>query len=108
MATEQELEKTSPLRHKFSEMLEKDFEGRTLKENEIIKAKVVEILKGHVVVDCRGKSEAMIANDEFTREELSKIKVGDTLECFLERLESMKTGEIVLSAEIIKRTQSQP
>ena len=45
-----------------------------LTENQIIKAKVVEILKSFVVCDARAKSEAMIPISEFKEEELSKLK----------------------------------
>ena len=97
MEIKEDLKKANPLHKEFSKLVEADFKGRSLKENEVIEAKVVEKLKAYVVVDCRGKSEPMIPISEFTPEELSKIKVNDKLMCFVERIESMKTGEIVLS-----------
>ena len=81
----------------FAKLLDQDFKDRKLIENQIIKAKVVEILKSYVVCDAKAKSEAMIPVSEFNEEELSKLKVNDTIECFLERIESMRSGEIVLS-----------
>ena len=54
-------------------------------------------------MDARAKSEAMIPITEFSQAELSKLKIGDTINCFLERIESMKTGEILLSYDKAKR-----
>ena len=101
MATEQE--QTNPKHKEFAKLLESDFKDRKLVENKVIKAKIIEILKSYVVVDARGKSEAMIPITEFTQDELSKLKVNDTINCFLERIESMRTGEIVLSYDKAKR-----
>ena len=36
--------------------------------------------------DAKAKSEAMIPISEFKEDELSKLKVGDTIDCFLEKL----------------------
>ena len=102
MATEQE--QTNPKHKEFAKLLESDFKDRKLVENKVIKAKIIEILKSYVVVDARGKSEAMIPITEFTQDELSKLKVNDTINCFLERIESMRTGEIVLSYDKAKST----
>ena len=94
MATEQELKKSSTQHKEFSKLLEDDFKDRKLIENQVIKAKVIEILKSYVVVDARAKSEAMIPITEFKEEELSKLKVGDTINCFLERIESMRSVKL--------------
>ena len=101
MPTEQELN-NNPKHQEFSKLLDQDFKDRRLTENQIIKAKVVEILKSYVVCDARAKSEAMIPISEFKEEELSKLKVGDTINCFLERIESMRSGEIILSYQKAK------
>ncbi len=101
MPTEQELN-NNPKHQEFSKLLDQDFKDRRLTENQIIKAKVVEILKSYVVCDARAKSEAMIPISEFKEEELSKLKVGDTIDCFLERIESMRSGEIILSYQKAK------
>ena len=103
MAIEQETTKNNPLLEEFSKLLDDDFKDRKLVENKIIKAKVIEILKSFVVVDARAKSEAMIPISEFSQEELTKLKVGSTINCFLERIENMRTGEIVLSYDKAKR-----
>ena len=86
MATEQELKKSSTQHKEFSKLLEDDFKDRKLVENRIVKAKVIEILKGYVIVDARGKSEAMIPRSEFKEEEIAKLKVGQSISCFVEKL----------------------
>ena len=90
MATEQE-SKNNPLHKEFQSLLDKDFKDRKLKENEIIKATVTEITKNFIVVDCKAKMEAMIPIEEFKNDdELSKLKVGSTIDVYLERIESFK------------------
>ena len=96
MSSEQELNKTSAAHKEFQNLLEKDFKDRKLVANQVIDAKVIDILKAHVIVDVRGKSEGMIAISEFKSDELSKLKVNDTIKVYLERLEG-REGEIVLS-----------
>tara|TARA_B100001057_G_scaffold241035_1_gene241391 strand:+ start:5962 stop:7689 length:1728 start_codon:yes stop_codon:yes gene_type:complete len=102
MEIEQEVNISNPKRQEFAKLLDQDFKDRKLIENQIIKAKVVEILKSYVVCDAKAKSEAMIPISEFKEEELSKLKVGDTIDCFLERIESMRSGEIILSYQKAK------
>ena len=102
MEIEQEVNISNPKRQEFAKLLDQDFKDRKLIENQIIKAKVVEILKAYVVCDAKAKSEAMIPISEFKEEELSKLKVGDTINCFLERIESMRSGEIILSYQKAK------
>ena len=102
MAFEQEIDNNSPKHQEFAKLLDKDFKDRKLIENQIIKAKVVEILKSYIVCDAKAKSEAMIPISEFKEEELSKLKIGDTINCFLERIESMRSGEIILSYQKAK------
>ena len=102
MAKEQEFNYKNPRHQEFAKLLDQDFKDRKLVENKIIKAKVVEILKSYIVCDAKAKSEAMIPKSEFKEEELSKLKVGDTISCFLERVESMRSGEIILSYQKAK------
>ena len=96
MSSKQELSKQSAEHKEFQNLLEKDFKDRKLVANQVIDAKVIDILKAHVIVDVRGKSEGMIAISEFKSDELSKLKVNDTIKVYLERLEG-REGEIVLS-----------
>ena len=98
MSSKQEVN-ISPLHKEFESLLEKDFQNRKLKENDIIKATVTEITKNFVVVDCKAKMEGMISIEEFKNpDELSKIKVGSQIEVYLEKIESFK-GEIIVSRD---------
>ena len=87
----------------FEKLLQEDFKDRKLNENEIIKATVTEITKNFIVVDCKAKMEGMIPVEEFkNNDELNKLKIGQTIDVFLERIESFK-GEIIISREKARR-----
>ncbi len=106
MASELELKNTSPLHKEFQNLLEQDFKGRKLKENEIIKATVTEITKNFVVVDCKAKMEGMIPIEEFRNDdEFAKLKVGSQIDVYLERIESYK-GEIIISRDKARKMKS--
>ena len=106
MAIELEIEKDSPLKKEFQELLEKDFQDRTLKENEIIKATVTEITKNFIIVDCKAKMEGMIPIEEFKNDdELNNLKVGSQIEVYLERIESFK-GEIIISRDKARKMKA--
>ena len=106
MATEQEVKKINPLQKEFQSLLDEDFKDRKLKENEIIKATVTEITKNFIVVDCKAKMEGMIPIEEFKNDdELSKLKVGSTIDVYLERIESFK-GEIVISRDKARKMKA--
>tara|TARA_Y100000591_G_C21836249_1_gene702703 strand:- start:344 stop:2062 length:1719 start_codon:yes stop_codon:yes gene_type:complete len=104
MADNTDIKITSKTSNKeFESLLVKDFKDRKLKENEIIKATVTEITKNFIVVDCKAKMEGMIPVEEFNNNnELGKLKVGSTIDVYLERVESYK-GEIVISREKARR-----
>ena len=105
MSTEQELKK-SPSHEEFQVLLEEDFKGRKLKENEIIKATVTEITKNFIVVDCKAKMEGMIPIEEFKNDdELEKLKVGSKIDVYLERIESFK-GEIIISRDKARKMKA--
>ena len=106
MSTEQELKKISPSHKEFQSLLDQDFKGRKLKENEIIKATVTEITKNFIVVDCKAKMEGMIPIEEFKNDdELSKIKIGSQIDVYLERIESFK-GEIIISRDKARKMKA--
>ena len=107
MAIEQELKKTNPLQKEFQSLLEEDFKDRKLKENEIIKASVTEITKNFIVVDCKAKMEGMIPIEEFKNDdELLKLKVGSIIDVYLERIESARSGEILLSRDKARKMKA--
>ena len=106
MLSEQDLKKTSTSQKEFQNLLDQDFKDRKLKENEIIKATVTEITKNFIIVDCKAKMEGMIPVEEFKNDdELSKIKVGSSIDVYLERIESFK-GEIVISRDKARKMKA--
>ena len=106
MLSEQDLKKTSSSQKEFQNLLDQDFKDRKLKENEIIKATVTEITKNFIIVDCKAKMEGMIPVEEFKNDdELSKIKVGSSIDVYLERIESFK-GEIVISRDKARKMKA--
>jgi small subunit ribosomal protein S1 len=103
MVVEAQIKNKSDSAKEFETLLNEDFKGRKLKENEIIKATVTEITKNFIVVDCKAKMEGMIPIEEFKNDnELDSLKVGSNIEVYLERIESFK-GEIVISREKARR-----
>ena len=106
MATEQELKNISPSQKEFQSLLDADFKDRKVKEGEIIKAVVTEITPKFIVVDAKLKMESMIPIDEFKNDdELAKLKVGSTVEVFLERVENFK-GEVVISRDKARKMKA--
>jgi small subunit ribosomal protein S1 len=106
MSTEQELKNPNPLHKEFQSLLDEDFKDRKLKENEIINATVTEITKNFIVVDCKAKMEGMIPIEEFKNDdELAKLKVGSSIDVYLERIESFK-GEIVISRDKARKMKA--
>ena len=90
----------------FEALLNEDFKDRKLKENELINAVITEITKNFIVVDCKAKMEGMIPIEEFKHdEEFDKLKVGSTIEVYLERIESFK-GEIIISRDKARRMKA--
>ncbi len=106
MATEQGIDKTNPLHKEFQSLLDADFKDRKVKEGEIIKATVTEITPKFIVVDAKLKMESMIPIDEFKNDdELKKLKIGSTIEVFLERVENFK-GEVVISRDKARKMKA--
>ena len=107
MSSSQEFkENNDTIKKEFQNLLEKDFQDRKLKENQIIKAVVTEVTKNYIVVDCKAKMEGMIPIEEFkVNDEISKIKTGSQIEVFLERIESFK-GEIIISRDKARKMKA--
>ena len=107
MAVENISKNKSSSYKEFEKLLNEDFKDRKLKENQIIKAVVTEITKNFVVVDCKAKMEGMIPIEEFKNDdELKKLKVGSEIDVYLERIESMRSGEIIISREKARRMKA--
>ena len=91
----------------FEALLEESFKKNSLKESTIIKAKISEIGKKFVLCEIAGsKFEGAIPVEEFkATKEMDSLKIGSTIEVFLDRLESYK-NEIVISREKARRVGS--
>jgi small subunit ribosomal protein S1 len=77
---------------KYIELYEKTF--NVIKENEIVKGKVVAVSENDVLVDIGFKSDGRISIDEFP--DPDNIRIGDEVEIFVEKIED-KEGQLVLS-----------
>src|SRR5246127_2679394 len=96
----------NPTREDFAAMLNESFAGGNLQESSVIKGKVVAIEKDMAVIDVGLKTEGRVALREFSgpgRD--SELKVGDTVEVFLDRIENA-LGEAVLSRDKARREES--
>jgi small subunit ribosomal protein S1 len=71
---------------------------KAFEEGAILQGTVVSINADGVMVDIGYKSEAVIPNDEFTKEALSAIQIGEKMPFFLEGLEDAD-GNVLLSKE---------
>jgi small subunit ribosomal protein S1 len=98
---------TAPSREDFAKMLEESFsEGGTPSEGTVVKGKVVGIEKDMAVIDVGAKTEGRVAMREFAAPgRQSDIKIGDTVEVYLERVENA-LGEAVLSRDKARREES--
>ncbi len=97
---------TSPSREDFAALLNESFKADQLMEGAVIKGTVVAIEKDVAVIDVGLKTEGRLALKEFNgpgRD--SPVKVGDTVEVYLERIENA-LGEAVLSREKARREES--
>ena len=79
----------------FQDLLNKDMEKRVLKEGSIIEARITEITPKWVQLDANAKSDSLVSASEF--DNLSSLKVGDTVSVLLERIEDYRSGQLVLS-----------
>jgi small subunit ribosomal protein S1 len=97
----------NPTRDDFSALLDEAFGGRDFAEGTVVHGLVVAIEKDFAIVDVGLKTEGRIALKEFGVGEDGKptLKVGDTVEVFLERVENA-LGEAVISREKAKREEA--
>ncbi|MGH2575613.1 MAG: 30S ribosomal protein S1 [Ignavibacteria bacterium] len=85
---------------KYIELYEKTF--NIIKEDEIVKGKIVAVSENDVLIDIGFKSDGRVSIDEFPDPE--KIRIGDEVEIFVEKIED-KEGQLILSlkrADIIR------
>ena len=103
MAVEENLKEKSDSKKEFEKLLANEFKDKTLKENSIVSAKVLEITSKHVLLDLGLKSEAVVDIAEFKNDgSIKDLKVNQTVELFLESSDDSR-GNIVVSYEKCKR-----
>ena len=96
----------NPSREDFAALLEESFTQGSPQEGSVVKGKVVGIEKDLAVIDVGAKTEGRVALREFAAPgRQSDIKVGDTVEVYLERIENA-LGEAVLSRDKARREES--
>ncbi len=96
----------NPSRDDFSALLDESMGGRDFMEGQVVQGKVVAIEKDIAIIDVGLKTEGRVSLKEFGEEEgAAPIKVGDTVEVFLERVENAM-GEAVLSRDKARREEA--
>ncbi|MDP1670034.1 30S ribosomal protein S1 [Phaeovulum sp.] len=90
----------------FEALLNESFEIDTPAEGSVVKGKVIAIEAGQAIIDVGYKMEGRIDLKEFANPgETPSIKVGDTVEVFLERVENAR-GEASISREKARREEA--
>ena len=96
----------APTREDFASMIDESFGDGHLQEGSVVKGTVVGIEKDVAVIDVGLKTEGRVALREFSGPgRNSEIKIGDTVEVYLERVENA-LGEAVLSRDKARREES--
>jgi small subunit ribosomal protein S1 len=89
----------SGIEDSFAAMFEESLKRDEIKEGGIVRGRVIQVTKDHVVVDIGYKSEGQVPLAEFTGADgQPTVKVGDDIEVFLESREN-ENGLCVLSKE---------
>ncbi|OUR78517.1 30S ribosomal protein S1 [Alphaproteobacteria bacterium 46_93_T64] len=90
----------------FAAMLEESYGASNSLEGTVIKGTVVNIEKDLAIIDVGLKSEGRVPLKEFSAPgQDSDLKIGDTVEVFLERIEN-SAGEAVLSRDKARREEA--
>ena len=97
----------NPSRDDFAALLDESMGGRDFMEGQVVKGIVVGIEKDFAIIDVGLKTEGRISVKEFNTGEDDKppIKIGDTVEVFLERVENAM-GEAVISRDKARREEA--
>ena len=97
----------NPSRDDFASLLDESMGGRDFMEGQVVKGIVVGIEKDFAIIDVGLKTEGRISVKEFNTGEDDKppIKIGDTVEVFLERVENAM-GEAVISRDKARREEA--
>ncbi len=96
----------APSREDFARLIDESFSDGHLQEGSVVKGTVVGIERDVAVIDVGLKTEGRVALREFAGPgRNAEIKVGDTVEVYLERVENA-LGEAVLSRDKARREES--
>jgi small subunit ribosomal protein S1 len=97
----------NPSRDDFAALLDASMGGRDFMEGTVVKGAVVGIEKDFAIIDVGLKTEGRVSVKEFGIGEDGKptLKVGDTVEVFLERVENAM-GEAVISRDKARREEA--
>ncbi len=97
----------NPSRGDFEALLDESMGGRDFAEGTVVKGKVAAIEKDFAIIDVGLKTEGRIPVKEFGVDDAGKptLKVGDTVEVFLERIENA-LGEAVISRDKARREEA--
>jgi small subunit ribosomal protein S1 len=96
----------APTREDFAKLIEESFGNGNVQEGSVVKGTVVGIERDLAVIDVGLKTEGRVALREFAGPgRNNEIKVGDTVEVYLERIENA-LGEAVLSRDKARREES--
>jgi small subunit ribosomal protein S1 len=97
----------NPTRDDFAALLDEAMGGRDFMEGSVVHGKVVGIEKDFAIIDVGLKTEGRIQVKEFGVDDDGKatIKVGDTVEVYLERVENA-LGEAVISRDKARREEA--
>jgi small subunit ribosomal protein S1 len=97
----------NPSRGDFAALLEESMSGGDFAEGSVVKGRVAAIEKDFAIIDVGLKTEGRIPVKEFGVDDAGKptLKVGDTVEVFLERIENA-LGEAVISRDKARREEA--
>jgi small subunit ribosomal protein S1 len=96
----------TPTREDFESLLAESYSDNPASEGSVVKGRVVSIENDFAIIDVGLKTEGKIAVKEFAQPgKASEVKVGDTVEVYLERIENAM-GEAVLSRDKARREEA--
>ena len=96
-----------PTREDFAKLIDESFGDGHMQEGSVVKGTVVAIERDLAVIDVGLKTEGRVAHARIrrARPHHAEIKIGDTVEVYLERIENA-LGEAVLSRDKARREES--
>ncbi len=96
----------TPTREDFESLLAESYSDNPASEGSVVKGRVVKFENDFAIIDVGLKTEGKIAIKEFAQPgKASELKVGDTVEVYLERIENAM-GEAVLSRDKARREEA--